>query len=311
MKNLDKQILFIDLESVLMAIPSAHVPVDHETSAGQTAGHDVMPSPSPEAVSAYRKLIKEYDAYIVSDMSAVSGLRLDDIQSWLNIHFGKQAGSHMVITSVCNILKGDFLITRRRPKKNTWQVTPLSLGSKSYPDWTSIVRYLMPQPKPTNYDHIEQILTLELPLRKDTYRHVIKSENQPEYEEIAGFYSDVIDQKLEEIKAGKYGDLYREDMYDPASGWYEDTQQLTFDFEDFDVTVELTDACIDPEGTFNEVITHIECTVGYSDDEVPDYIQALEFEGHCEYECFEEALDTLFREIGKCKEKYMKEHEGL
>ena len=41
---------------------------------------------------------------------------------------------------------------------------------------------------------------------------------------------------------------------------------------------------------------------------MPAYIQALELDCHCEFECLEETLDTLFTEISKCKERYLSEH---
>ena len=310
-----KQVLYINLDNVIVDFDSG---VKHLNNAllqqylgrlNEVPGIFSLLDPIPGAVSAYEQLSNVYDTYIVSSAPWENPSAWSDKLIWVKKYLGTSVHKRLILTHHVDLNKGDFLIEAGAENDMAqFEGQVIQLGTPTFPDWDSILKYLMPKQKPESYTHIEEILTLELPLRKDTFVHRITTREQlEEDEEVCGYYGDILERKIEEIKSGKFGDLYEEEFFDSESGWYEDTQRFTFEIEDCaDVTVNVVDVSITPDYEFNEVKAYIECIV--EGENVPQYIKALELDSPCEFECLEDSLDTIFTEIGKCKERYLKEH---
>ena len=313
MNTLPKQVLYIDLDNVLVDFQSGIDRLDDATRQQYEGRLDEVPGifaimdPMPGAVEAFQTLAQIYDVYILSTAPWENPSAWSDKLQWVKQHLGKAAYKRLILTHHKDLNKGAFLIDdRKKNGADEFEGELLQFGSEQFPDWASVVTYLTPQPKPKSYTNIKEILTLELPFRKDTYLHRVKSENDEAFDEAQQVYEDVINKIIEDLDAGKYGNLGENYEFNPKDGWYEDLQSFTFDFQDFDIIVNVTNVSIDPEYNFNEVQAYIECSVDINNDDVeePDYMQALEFEQHCEIECLEDALDTLFTEIAKCTARY-------
>ena len=341
MNTLPKQILYFDLDNVLVDFQSgidrldANTRQQYEGRLDEVPGIFALMNPMPSAIEAFQTLNKFYDVYILSTAPWENPSAWSDKLQWVKQHLGEAAYKRLILTHHKNLNKGAFLIDDR--KKNgaeAFEGQLLQFGSKQYPDWESIVTYLTPQPQPTTYTNIKEILTLDLPLRNDTFIHRIKSDDDEDYEVAMQYYVDVIKEKIEKLNTGKYGKLGEIYEYDDEDFLFaDDTQSFIFRFKDFCINVGISDVSIDPEFGFSEVLAYIECTVSipkeeregntsYTDDfeasirreqerikQLPDYIQALAFENHCEFECLEETLDLLFTEIAKCEARYEKEKE--
>lgn len=339
MENLKKQILYVSIDNVLCDFSSTTIKVEEKdiqkNKHRQKLDPDIyaIAKPTAKAINALRELSKMYDIYILSSAPCNNPAIWSAKLEWVIKNLGKEISKRLIISNHQELCKGDFLIISKRDIKKTYfEGRIIGFGSRNFPDWDSILEYLMPQPKPTTYKNLSEILTLSLPLRTDTFLHRIKSKDQVE-DELGDYYDNILEEKASQIKEGKYGDLNKDFEYHPNFGWYGDTKCFIFKFGDYKISVTSVDISIDNEGEFNEVIAHLQCIVEsnnqeeeslyYNDDDnfddgdeeyededyencnIPDYLKALDFDAECEFECLEEDLDTIFSEISKCKERYL------
>ncbi len=102
--------------------------------------------PMPGAISAYKKLSKKFDTYILSTAPWDNPSAWSDKLQWVKKYLGEAARKRLIITYHKNLNKGDYLIDDMK-KNGAEKFTGkfILFGSDYFPDWHAILKYLLKQ----------------------------------------------------------------------------------------------------------------------------------------------------------------------
>ena len=153
---MEKKILYIDMDNVLVDFKSGIDKLDEKTRA-EYAGHlDDVPGifalmdPMPGAVEAVHRLADKYDLYIFSTAPWDNPTAWCDKLNWVKKHFGSGEDSlfykRLILSHHKNLCKGAYLIDDRPHKcgVEVFDGDVLHFGPEGeYKDWESVVEYLM------------------------------------------------------------------------------------------------------------------------------------------------------------------------
>ena len=114
--------------------------------------HDEIPgvfglmSPMPGALDAVRKLNEYYDVYILSTAPWKNPSAWADKVTWVTNHLDDVFHKRIILTHCKNLCQGDYLIDDRdkhgaKEFSGEW----LQFGSERFPNWDSILDYLLPR----------------------------------------------------------------------------------------------------------------------------------------------------------------------
>jgi 5'-nucleotidase len=155
-----KQIVYIDMDGVLVDLET-HI---HETmkndqfigsfyknSPDRIPGIFRNPPPMPDAIKSAMKLVDSgiYDVYIATAAPWGNPESSTDKRYWIEQYFGKIFRKRMVITHLKNLLIGDYLIDDRTANgagdfgKLTGTGEHIHFGTDRFPDWNSVLEYLL------------------------------------------------------------------------------------------------------------------------------------------------------------------------
>ncbi len=144
-----KKILYIDMDGVLVDFASSFEHVSDGMLREYEGREDDIPGifahmqPMPGAVAAFRELAELYDAYILSTSPWKNPSAWSDKLRWVKNHLGDVAYKRLILTHHKELNCGDFLVddnTRNGADRFTGEL--ICFGSKRFPDWPSVVRYL-------------------------------------------------------------------------------------------------------------------------------------------------------------------------
>ena len=139
------------MDNVLVDFTSAFVHID-EATLKQYEGHlDDVPgifskmTPMDGAIEAYKKLAARYDVYILSTAPWNNPSAWSDKVIWITKYLDDVFHKRMIITHCKNLCKGDIIIDDR-DKNGTkdFEGEWIQFGSAQYPDWQSVLDYLLP-----------------------------------------------------------------------------------------------------------------------------------------------------------------------
>ena len=312
-----KYTIYLNLDQTLVDFHSAINRLDIETRNKYVSNLDKVPGifafmdPQPGVVEAYKQLSQYYRVYIIcTDPWENVGTWTSKVD-WVRQHLGENACHHIIFTQDFCVLKGHYLIDTRKPLGFvSFEGVYLQLGSGLYPDWESITAYLMQFPQPVKYGNVKEILTLNLPKDDDSFLKGIKDKEHydAEADEI---YQRVIKKKVAEVTSGTFKGLYTPNFYNPDADDTFDTLSFTFAVGAINIVIKVTNLTFLPCGTFERVLAFIDCQISSEDANtvIPDYIEKLMFNAPCEIECLDNALNVLFYEISRNKERYEKENK--
>lgn len=149
-----KKIVYVDMDNVLVNFKSGIDRLSDETKKNYLGNLDEVPGifakmdPMPNAIDSLKKLGKKYDLYILSTAPWLNPTAWIDKLDWVQKYFGKDKSSlfykRLIISHHKDLNKGDFLIDDRpnngaKDFDGEW----IHYGSKDFPDWNSIVEYLL------------------------------------------------------------------------------------------------------------------------------------------------------------------------
>ncbi len=149
-----KQILYIDMDNVLVDFSSGINQLDEKTKQEYKGNYDEVPSifskmkPLEGAIEAVHQLVKEYDVYVLSTAPWLNPTAWQDKIEWIHRYFGKDKESilykRLIISHHKNLNKGAFLIDDRT-KNGVADFTGehIHFGTKKFPDWSSVLVYLL------------------------------------------------------------------------------------------------------------------------------------------------------------------------
>lgn len=142
--------LFFDMDGVLVDFQSGIDKLSDEVKKEYKGRLDEVPGifslmdPMPGAIEAVNTLSEYYDMYILSTAPWKNTTAYSDKLAWLTKHFGDLFKKRVIITHCKNLCDGDYLVDDRA--KNGASEFPgewVQFGSKRYPDWEEVTRYLI------------------------------------------------------------------------------------------------------------------------------------------------------------------------
>lgn len=142
--------LFFDMDGVLVDFQSGidklsdEVKKEYEGRLDEVPGIFSLMDPMPGAIEAVHTLSEYYDMYILSTAPWKNTTAYSDKLAWLTKHFGDLFKKRVIITHCKNLCDGDYLVDDRA--KNGASEFPgewVQFGTKRYPDWEEVTRYLI------------------------------------------------------------------------------------------------------------------------------------------------------------------------
>lgn len=154
-----KPILYFDMDGTLVDFDSGKHRLDPITKIKfngciDEASHIFsLMDPMPGAIDAFLKLSKHFDVYILTTASWRNLTACDDKKIWVQRYLGANADSpaykRLIISHRKELNVGAFLIDDRPTKCGadlfTGTVIPFGKENKLFPDWDSVLRYLLPE----------------------------------------------------------------------------------------------------------------------------------------------------------------------
>ena len=143
------EILYIDMDNVLVDFPSAFERLDEETLQKYEGRLDEVPGifslmkPLEGAKEAFDALATEYDTYILSTAPWENPSAWSEKLLWVKKHLGPAAHKRLILSHHKNLNAGDFLIDdRTKNGAGEFRGEHIHFGTDKFPDWKTVVRYL-------------------------------------------------------------------------------------------------------------------------------------------------------------------------
>ena len=164
----NKKILFFDMDNVLVDFQSGIDKLEETTKQAYEGHIDDVPGifalmdPMPGAIEAVQKLRKRYDPYILSTAPWNNPTAWSDKLNWVKKHFGGGEGDvfykRLILSHHKRLVHGDYLIDDRG-KHGTSEFAGewIQFGSEQFPDWQSVLDYLLPQQETQQEDGLAAI----------------------------------------------------------------------------------------------------------------------------------------------------------
>ena len=149
-----KKILYFDMDNVLVDFKSgidredALTLKEYEGRLDEVPGIFSLMDPMPGAIEAFETLSKRYDVYILSTAPWLNPTAWSDKVLWVQKYLGEVAYKRLILSHHKDLNKGDFLIDdRRKNGAAEFEGELIEFGSERFPDWNSVVTYLMDVPQ--------------------------------------------------------------------------------------------------------------------------------------------------------------------
>ena len=152
---MEKKKLFFDMDGVLVDFQSGIDKLSDETKREYEGHLDDVPGifglmePIPGAIDAVHKLKEHYDVYILSTAPWGNPTAWSDKLLWVKKYLGDVFEKRMVLTHCKHLLNcgnGEFLIDdRKKHGASEFAERHIHFGSESFPEWDSVVEFLMAQ----------------------------------------------------------------------------------------------------------------------------------------------------------------------
>ena len=149
------------MDNVLVDFKSGLNQVSEETKKEYADRLDEIPGlfglmePMPGAIEAVHELQKHYDLYILSTAPWKNPSAWSDKVEWVTKYLDDVFHKKLIISHCKNLCQGDYLIDDRgkngtREFAGEW----IKFGSENFPDWESVLDYLLPAEKKSSLDEI-------------------------------------------------------------------------------------------------------------------------------------------------------------
>ncbi len=149
-----KKILYIDMDNVLVNFQSGIDRLDERTKTEYNGRYDEVKGifglmdPIPDAIEAVHKLATKYDIYVLSTAPWFNSSAWIDKVEWIQKYFGLEEGSvlykRLILSHHKNLNSGDYLIDDRLMNGvDKFTGEHIHFGTSRYPDWQSVLDYLL------------------------------------------------------------------------------------------------------------------------------------------------------------------------
>lgn len=148
--DLDRKILYVDMDNVLVDFASAFQHVSDSKMAEYEGHLDDIPrifsmmQPVTGAVDAYKELSEVFETYILSTAPWGNPTAWHDKLEWVQRHLGDPAYKRLILTHHKHLNRGHFLVDdRTRNGADRFEGELILFGSTEFPDWEAVRRYLL------------------------------------------------------------------------------------------------------------------------------------------------------------------------
>ena len=145
-----KKVIYLDMDNVLVDFMSGVNACDARTRRRYDGRYDEIPGvfalmqPLDGAVAAYHRLRTYFDTYIASTAPWENPSAWSDKRDWVERHLGRPARKRLILTHHKNLLRGDFIVDDRTKRGvDRFDGEHVHFGSRTFPDWKSVVEYLL------------------------------------------------------------------------------------------------------------------------------------------------------------------------
>ena len=146
---MNTEILYIDMDNVLVDFPSAFKKLNEETLTEYEGRIDEVPGifslmePLEGAVEAFELLATSFDTYILSTAPWDNPSAWSDKLLWVKKHLSPAAHKRLILSHHKNLNSGDFLIDdRTKNGAGEFEGEHIHFGTDKFPDWKTVVQYL-------------------------------------------------------------------------------------------------------------------------------------------------------------------------
>ncbi len=147
-----RKIVYVDMDNVLVDFASAlpHVPAKvrkkYKGRLDDVPGIFSLMQPMPGAEVAFVELALLFDVYILSTSPWDNPSAWSDKLCWVKAYLGAPAHKRLILTHHKDLNRGDFLIDDRvKNGVDAFKGKHIRFGSKRFPDWPAVMKYLRPR----------------------------------------------------------------------------------------------------------------------------------------------------------------------
>ena len=147
-----KKRVFVDMDNVLvdfqsgLDLQSDEIKKEYEGRLDEIPGLFADMKPMPGAIEAMHTLQEHFDLYILSTAPWKNPSAWSDKVKWVTRYLDDVFHKRMVITHCKNLCKGDYLIDDRgKNGTSEFEGKWIQFGNNEFPDWESVVNYLLRQ----------------------------------------------------------------------------------------------------------------------------------------------------------------------
>ena len=147
--SLHKDVLYVDMDGVLVDFRSAFARLPEETLLEYEGHEDDIPGifalmePNEGAIDAYRELSGLFDAYILSTAPWRNPGAWADKVLWVQRYLGDVAYKRLVLTHHKDLNRGAYLVDDRRKRgAEAFGDGLILFRSDAFPDWAAVLRHL-------------------------------------------------------------------------------------------------------------------------------------------------------------------------
>jgi 5'(3')-deoxyribonucleotidase len=148
MINKIKKIVYVDLDGVLCNFRKAHQEAllknPLQPFPQSQWGFFLYLEEIPGAIEAFKKLQEKYDVWILTKPSFYNVNCFTEKAQWVLDHLGFNVLEKTIMSGDKSLLKGDYLIDdMNTDKQSDFEGEWIEFGSYRFPDWNSIISYLI------------------------------------------------------------------------------------------------------------------------------------------------------------------------
>ena len=161
----NKKILYIDMDGVLVDFASAirklspEILKDYEGHLDDVPGIFSLMDPMPGVIDAVSVLSRAYDVYVLSTAPWHNPSAWADKVRFIQQYFPEVLYKRLILSHHKELCRGDYLIDdRSRHGADEFEGEWIHFGSERFPDWESILSYLLPEEKEDDSAKYEEAL---------------------------------------------------------------------------------------------------------------------------------------------------------